>query len=318
VSIYVPHELAHVVIDTATANPYHEPPRWLNEGLAVYLTEGYAPNWRSSLRDGVADGRLLPLGAIATLFPTTTDGADLAYAESVSAVSHMVDRYGKDALVRLIRAYAGGVSDDEAFTAGLGVTVGEFEADWLASIGASAPQRQGPRPAPPGSVPSAWLGASPAPSAPAAGSSPAAPDATGSAQTVAPPQVSPPAGGGAADGQSGLPLLVVTVAAVAGVLVASLLFFAATRRRRARGGPGPGTTSPGGPEPDGGRPAGPAAMPVDPYDTSVRAPITAQGSADPGATWTGDPRPRPVVWLADDGRPSSEGAPASDDGEPAR
>ena len=52
--------------------------------------------------------------------------------------------------MRLVRAYAGGVSDDEAFTAGLGVTVGEFEADWLASIGAAAPERQGPQPAPPG------------------------------------------------------------------------------------------------------------------------------------------------------------------------
>ncbi len=31
----VPHELIHLVFDTAVKNPYHFPPRWLNEGLAV-------------------------------------------------------------------------------------------------------------------------------------------------------------------------------------------------------------------------------------------------------------------------------------------
>ena len=37
-----PHELTHVVFDTATRNAYHEPPHWLNEGLADYLAIGYA------------------------------------------------------------------------------------------------------------------------------------------------------------------------------------------------------------------------------------------------------------------------------------
>ena len=41
VGTVVPHELTHLVFDTAVKNPYHFPPRWLNEGLAVYLSEGY-------------------------------------------------------------------------------------------------------------------------------------------------------------------------------------------------------------------------------------------------------------------------------------
>ena len=330
VGTYVPHELAHIVFDTATANPYHDPPRWLNEGLAVYLTEGYASNWRSSLRDGVADGRLLPLEAIATVFPTTTDGADLAYAESVSAVSHMVDRYGEDALVRLVRAYADGVSDDEAFTTGLGVTVAGFEEDWRASIGASAPERQGPRPAPPGPVPPAWLAASPAPSQPGAGASPAASGSTSPARTAEPPPVTPQPDGGPAEGQSGVPLLVVTAAAVVGVLVASLLFFAGTRRRRSRGGPGPaGTTSMGAPGqapsigevppvPDAERSPDPAAAPAGPEDASTPAPTTAAGPPEPAAFPAGDPRPRPIVWPADDGQHPAEETPSSGDGEQAR
>jgi hypothetical protein len=293
VGLYVPHELAHVVFDTATANPYHDPPRWLNEGLAVYLTEGFAPNWRGSLRDGVADGRTLPLSAIANVFPTSADEADLAYAESVSAVSRIVDSYGEDALVRLVRAYADGVSDDEAFTAGLGVTIAGFEADWLESIGASTPARLGPQPAPPGPVPSAWLVASPAPATPDATVAPPVPTSSGTTGPVTPASPSvPPSGGGAGDGQSGMPLLVVTLAAVVAVAIATLVFFARARRRRAAGGPAAPTVgtvappAPSAPATDVPGPVGPRpivwAPEPEPEDERERPPASGPPSAGGG------------------------------------
>src|SRR5262249_58322094 len=40
VGIVVPHALPHLVFDTAVHNPYRFPPRWLNEGLARYLSQG--------------------------------------------------------------------------------------------------------------------------------------------------------------------------------------------------------------------------------------------------------------------------------------
>jgi hypothetical protein len=326
VSLYVPHELAHVVFDTATANPLHEPPRWLNEGLAVYLTEGYASNWRSSLRDGVAEGTLLPLGAIANVFPTSSDGADLAYAESVSAVSHMVDRYGKDALVRLVRAYADGVSDDEAFTAGLGVTVAGFEADWLESIGASPPERQGPQPAPPGPVPSAWLVASPAPTTPGATGAPSEPTSPGTTEPVTPPVPSvPPSGGGTGDGQSGMPLLVVTLAAVVGVGAATLVFFARSRRARAPIPTGAEPSPPpGAPEAGGGpsaSPTAPGAGSAGASPEALVAPPTGMDAAPaPPASApyvAGAATQRPIVWApaADPERPPASGPPPADGGQ---
>src|SRR4029077_9558962 len=36
----IPDELTPLVCDRAVHNPYHFPPRWLNEGLAVYESEG--------------------------------------------------------------------------------------------------------------------------------------------------------------------------------------------------------------------------------------------------------------------------------------
>ena len=42
------------VFDTATDNPYHFAPRWLNEGLAVYLSEGNGAEYRQSVQGAVS------------------------------------------------------------------------------------------------------------------------------------------------------------------------------------------------------------------------------------------------------------------------
>lgn len=155
VDILVTHELTHLVFNTAVDNPYHLPPRWLNEGLAVFRSQGYDIGSRSEVTQAVRDGTLLPLDGIAGLFPTG-DGFSLAYAESVSAVSYIVDTYGQDSLVKLIRSYADGVTDDEAFTAAIGRDARALGDEWLASLGATAPNPLGPQPAPPGPVPPGW------------------------------------------------------------------------------------------------------------------------------------------------------------------
>ena len=168
----VPHELTHVVFQTAVDNPYHDPPHWLNEGLAVYLSDGYADSDRSQVRQAAADGSIIPLDGLAGAFPTTAQRFSLAYAESVSAVDRIVRVNGRDALVKLIRSYRDGVSDDDAFKAALGRDVAGFEADWLAELGAKSPVRVGPKPAPVGPLPPGWSGPQPNPSFEVLGSAP--------------------------------------------------------------------------------------------------------------------------------------------------
>jgi len=168
----VPHELTHVVFQTAVDNPYHDPPHWLNEGLAVYLADGYRDSDRSQVERAASDGSIIPLDGLAGAFPTTFERFTLAYAESVSAVDRMVRVNGRDALVKLIRSYHDGVSDDEAFQAALGTDVAGFEAAWLAELGAKPPTRLGPRPAPVGPLPSGWTGPVPDPSFEIVGSIP--------------------------------------------------------------------------------------------------------------------------------------------------
>ena len=168
VSIVIPHELVHLVFDTAVDNPYHFPPRWLNEGLAVYLSQGYDAGDRGAVEAAARDGSIIPLDGLTGQFPTTRDRFFLAYAESVAAVDYLIREYGRDALVRLIRSYADGRTDDEAFRDAIGIDVAAFGAAWLADLDASPPRRHGPQPAPAGPQPPGWQAGSstPGPGAP--------------------------------------------------------------------------------------------------------------------------------------------------------
>ncbi|HUG29706.1 MAG TPA: peptidase MA family metallohydrolase [Candidatus Limnocylindria bacterium] len=178
VGVVVPHELTHIVFDTATRNPYHEPPHWLNEGLADYLAVGYEAGARGNVERAARDGELMPLHALVGQFPSTAARFSLAYDESVSAIDYLVRTHGQEALVALIRSYADGVSDDDAFEAALGVDSAGFEAGWLGDLGVAAPAPFGPQPAPPGPLPPGWEAAPvPTPGPGASGPVPTAPPA---------------------------------------------------------------------------------------------------------------------------------------------
>ena len=98
VGIVIPHELTHLVFNTAAQNPYHFPPRWLNEGLAVYNSQGYVPSDRQQVDDAAKQGTLIPLDGLTGQFPTSAEKFYLAYAESVvRGRLHDPDVYGQGA-----------------------------------------------------------------------------------------------------------------------------------------------------------------------------------------------------------------------------
>jgi hypothetical protein len=201
VGVVIPHELVHLVFDTAVQNPYHFPPRWLNEGLATYLSEGYTAGYRADVERAAGADALIPLDGLGGQFPTTPDGFFLAYAESVSAVDFLIRTHGQDALLTLIDAYADGRTDDEAFQLAIGQDVAAFDAAWLGDLGMDVPARVGPVPAPAGPRPADWGpgGASPLPGATSG---------TGPAVTPVPAPGGEPAPSGIGAGAA-LPVLIV-------------------------------------------------------------------------------------------------------------
>jgi hypothetical protein len=158
----VTHELVHLVFDEAVRNPWGYPPRWLNEGLAVYLSTGYTEGDRQQVEGAARAGSIIPLDGLGGQFPTRPRRFSLAYAESVSAVAFLVRTYGEAGLADLIGSFARGATTDEAFRAATGAGFADFDDAWLASVGARRPEPVGPRPAPTGPVPAEWR-SSPAP-----------------------------------------------------------------------------------------------------------------------------------------------------------
>lgn len=240
VGTVIPHELTHLVFDTAVNNPYHYPPRWLNEGLAVYLSQGYDASDRAQVRDAAGGGTLMPLAALGGEFPTTLDRFSLAYAESVSAVDFLVRTHGQEALVGLVRSYADGRTDDEAFSAALGTDLAGFHAAWLADLGAATPQVYGPRPAASGPLPADWSGA-----APTAGSGPAAQGSGGGSS----PGIAATPGTPASEAQPGMGDLPAGLAVAAALVLGVGTFWMLGRRRRRVAEPVVAGSSPGS---DGG------------------------------------------------------------------
>jgi peptidase MA superfamily protein len=236
VALVVPHELTHIVFDTATRNDYHEPPHWLDEGLADYLAIGYASDARGNVERAARTNNLMPLRALVLRFPSTAERFSLAYDESVSAIDYLVRTHGQDALVQLIQGYAGGVADDDAFQTALGVDVAGFEAGWLADLGAADPVPYGPKPAPPGPLPPGWN---------------AAPQPTG------PPVATPPPPGIDLAGDAGLgTTLVIGVGVLFAIVVVLGIFVVARGLNRGdpllpRGAVSPQDSSPQGSSPPG-------------------------------------------------------------------
>jgi hypothetical protein len=196
--VATPHELTHLVIHQATDNPYADIPRWLDEGLAVYMSGELDADWRG-WRDVVADsarqGTLMTLQTLSSTFPADSAQAVQAYAQSGAVVEFIIKHYGQDAMARLLEIFSEGALYDEALQQALGVDTWGLDNAWRESIGApsvevpaaqpeTSPATQQPETSPATAEPAP----APTQAAPAVVATPAAPEE--------PP--SPPSGGGQA------------------------------------------------------------------------------------------------------------------------
>jgi hypothetical protein len=222
----VRHELTHLVFDAATENPYHDPPTWLNEGIAVYLSVGYSGYYRSFVEGAAGSDTLIPLDGLTGIFPPG-QAFHLAYGESVSAVDFFVRTHSEQTLWDLVRSYRQGMTDDAAFTAATGSDAAAFNAAWFESLGEAVPAPLGPQPGAPGPLPPDWApgGATPGPTL-APGQTPPTPRPTATGRPGEPGQ---PTG---TDGLMRVVTLTLWVVVIA--LVLTLIGYLIYQRNRGR------------------------------------------------------------------------------------
>ncbi len=167
------HEVTHVVFEDATANPFHEPAKWFNEGVAVWSEEQSASGHEGSVRSAADAGTLLAFDGISESFPIGADVARLAYDEGATMVAMIIDTYGQGAIAAIAAAWRDGAGDAEALEAGTGIPVEQLYDAYFGSFGVPAPTAVEPAPILPSNVDKP-----PQPDAPAPAGESAAPSAS--------------------------------------------------------------------------------------------------------------------------------------------
>jgi Peptidase MA superfamily len=225
------HEVTHIVFNDATDNPYHEPARWLNEGIATWSETAEGSDERAIVALEAGGGGLFAFEAITEQFPIGERGGRLSYAQGTTMVDLIVDRYGEDALAAMTAAYRDGASDEEALQAATGIPADELYAAFFAEFGVD----------PPGPVQAEPIAASNVDRPPAGeideggvdpSAEPRSSDAPGGGEAPArPPDEASPSEDAESDPGAAVPLIAVLVGAAAIGAVAAILVSRRARRR---------------------------------------------------------------------------------------
>lgn len=128
------HELAHIITLQQTR---YRIPRWFTEGLAVASEDMVAPvEWQKLLATRVPMGdiwQLDELNEILIKYPSQADWS-MAYCQSSLYVQFMEQKFGAKTISQMLNAYRVGQSTDEAIAAVFGVSVDEFQQQYVAFV----------------------------------------------------------------------------------------------------------------------------------------------------------------------------------------
>jgi hypothetical protein len=132
----VPHELAHLVLGRFGHSCVggHRP-TWLEEGLAVYAEGEPQADMVRDLENGVKNNSFEPLRSLTGAFSAHGTEAGIAYSQSYSTITFMLNTYGQEKMQQLILRLADGTGYDEALTAVYGFNMDGLELAWREAMG---------------------------------------------------------------------------------------------------------------------------------------------------------------------------------------
>ncbi len=126
------HLLLHEYIDSSRL------PRWLDEGVAQWTSDGVAEivmkRNRFMVHRAIRTGNILPLSHLDRSFPGSEQGMLLAYEKSKSVVEYIIQRHGPSGLRAILQELRWGESIDGALSRALGFSLEELEARWHESL----------------------------------------------------------------------------------------------------------------------------------------------------------------------------------------
>jgi len=128
----IAHEISHILLHQS---PFHEGgmriPRWFDEGIAMFESKELRMGETMTLAFSVFTNSLLPLSTLEIYFPSEEKKAHLAYLQSFSTISYILEVYGEEGLRELLKNLTESGDFEEAIRKGLGITPEGFEKEWL-------------------------------------------------------------------------------------------------------------------------------------------------------------------------------------------
>ncbi len=125
----VKHEYAHLALTDRLG--LGRPPRWLDEGLAMYIAAEWGWSNNLSLSKAVIFGSLIPLDEFEQMNRFPQGKAQQAYAQSYMAVKYLLDAYGIESFNILLDNLAIRKTIDETMMASIGSDYGGFTKEYV-------------------------------------------------------------------------------------------------------------------------------------------------------------------------------------------
>jgi hypothetical protein len=124
------HEIAHLVTDQMTENPYNIIPVWLNEGISMYAEGELESEYEYYLEAAVAEESLISVQSLCSPFSAYSDKGYLSYAESYSIVAFLIENYGQQKMHQLLTVFQNGSTYDDALMSVYGFDLAELNNLW--------------------------------------------------------------------------------------------------------------------------------------------------------------------------------------------
>jgi hypothetical protein len=132
----VEHELAHVIVGNLVSACYSRLPTWLSEGLAMVAEGGLDAESERLLDQALQDDAFYPVRALSDGFTEDPGGASLAYAQSYSLVTYLLETHGRERLIDLLDEAQAGSRPDAALTEVYAFDTDGLDRAWREWIGA--------------------------------------------------------------------------------------------------------------------------------------------------------------------------------------
>jgi hypothetical protein len=131
----LPHEITHLLVAEFVFGPFGDIPTWLDEGLAEYSALRMPSYMQSALDTAKRNGTLISISSLSGSFPVNDAAATLAYAESSSIVTFLIEQYSWEKMRLLLATFKDGATNDNALMAVYSFDVSGLEAKWKSYIG---------------------------------------------------------------------------------------------------------------------------------------------------------------------------------------